>query len=139
MRAGKLREVISIQQEAIEPNGSGGFQGGWIELKQTRAQVTRLRGSRGLSASQLVFDEPYEIVTRYRIDVPIGPTLKIAHRGKDIILHSVLEEDFRHHTYKYFGYADSKGEVNDGSAPLQLYEDNTPQKYEDGSFQYYEG
>lgn len=137
LNAGELREVLEFSQEFLEPNGSGGYDGGWIPLVTTRGSVRRLRGQRNLSSGQIQYDEGYEIKTRYRVDVVINPRVKITHRGKDIILHSVMDEDFTLRVFTYYGFADAKGPVNNGP-DIQLYETGEPQLYEDGSIQYYE-
>jgi SPP1 family predicted phage head-tail adaptor len=141
LNAGRLTEEIEILREvADEEDGSGGWRGGWIPLVTTRAEVKRVKGSRNLEASQVVHNEPYEIVTRYRVDVVIDEHVKIVHRGKHIILHSLLEEDFKHRVYKYFGYATASTENGiTEEAPLQLYETGEPQKYESDIYQRYEG
>jgi SPP1 family predicted phage head-tail adaptor len=140
LNAGRLTEEIEILREvADEENGSGGWNGGWIPLVTTRAEVKRVKGSRNLEAAQVVHNEPYEIVTRYRVDVAIDEHVKILHRGKNIILHSMLEEDFKHRVYKYFGYATATtgGGINEESG-IQLYESGEPQLYETGEYQRYE-
>lgn len=141
INAGRLIETIEILREvADEEDGSGGWRGGWISLTTTRAEVKRVKGSRNLEASQVVHNEPYEITTRYRVGVTITPQVKIIHRGKHIILHSLFDEDFKHRVYKYYGYASSTSETAiTEEAPVQLYEDGNPQQYESGEYQRYEG
>lgn len=140
LNAGQLTETVQFLREvAEEEDGSGGWKGGWIPLITTRAEVKRVRGSRDLEASQIVHNQPYEIITRFRVDVTINPQVKIVHRGRDIILHSLMDEDFKRRVYKYFGFSNTMpdGGIVD-EASIQLYETGDPQQYEDGGYQRYE-
>lgn len=139
MNIGELRERVTIQKQELAPNGSGGTYGAWSDLITTWAKVTRLEGIRTAQAEQLLFNRPYKITMRHRIDFSVMERLKIVHRGVDIILHSVMDEDFRQRVYTYAGVADAKGPNTAESDLVQLYEDGTIQSYEQGDIQNYEG
>lgn len=139
MNVGDLRERITIQAQTLAPNGSGGTVGAWFDLITTWAKVEPLEGSRTAQAGQLLHNRRFRIKTRHRIDFEVMERLKIVHRGVDIILHSLYNEDYKNRVFIYDGYADAKGPNTAESDAIQLYENGDIQFYENGDIQYYEG
>lgn len=138
MNVGELRERVTIQAQSLTPNGSGGNYGAWFELITTWAKVEPLQGTRTTQAGELMHNRRFRVKTRHRIDFDIMERLKITHRGVDIILHSVYNEDYRNRVFIYDGYADAKGPNAGQTNNAQLYETGEFQLYEDGSIQLYE-
>lgn len=76
MRAGELRDRISILVATLAPDGQGGKIKTWLDLvtgttSQTRlpAAVEALSGSERLAAAAVTAVSTYQIRLRYRVDI----------------------------------------------------------------------
>lgn len=92
MRAGKLRNRLTLQQPVRTPDGQGGFTLTWTDVATVWADIRQLAGREYLLAQQLGTALSHEVSIRYRADVIAS------WRGKDtdntvLDIHSVSNPD----------------------------------------------
>lgn len=93
MRTGKLRNRVSVKELSTTPDGAGGTTTTWTEILETWANVKPMKGQRLLEYGQLVQGTPYDVTLRFREDISVSKNLRIDFKGKEMILHSVINKD----------------------------------------------
>lgn len=87
IRAGLLRDSVTIQAQSQTQNEVGEFENVWNNVATgVRAQVQPMSSGEGFSADQVQATTVYKVTIRYRTDItpkdrifiePAGPTLDI--------------------------------------------------------------
>lgn len=75
MRAGPLSNRCSLQAEHRSPDGLGGYQTGWVELRKVWAEITLPTGRVDVVAQQLQSVITAEIRCRPAADLLVGRRL----------------------------------------------------------------
>lgn len=88
MQAGKLRHRCSLQAEQRTLDGMGGYQQGWVELRQVWAEITIPTGRTEVVAQQLQAVVTAEIRTRPAADLVAGR--RLVHGGVTYRIEAVL-------------------------------------------------
>jgi SPP1 family predicted phage head-tail adaptor len=76
LRAGDLREHVTIQQKTNTANGQGGRTSTWSTLATVFAKVEAVDGAETIAAGGVTALQRYRVTIRYRADV--GPTNRIS-------------------------------------------------------------
>ena len=97
MRAGKLRERVTIQQKTLVSDGMGGQSETWATLATVWAAVKpNIAGAREAmtgAAGQVQARTVYEVRIRYRDD--IDAKMRVLWRGNTLEIESVSDPDQR--------------------------------------------
>lgn len=102
MKAGRLREHISIQRRASSLNNFGESKGVWTTLADTWAAVEPLAGREFFSAQQVQSDVTTRIVCRYSSALAdVTPKDRIAHGAVVYDIRSVIDVDMRHRELQF--------------------------------------
>lgn len=86
LRAGRLRELITIKKPVRTRNDSGGYQTTYVTVLETFAEVVEKSVSADLIASQENVDALIEFNIRHREDVDLNNGYHIYWRGFKFIL-----------------------------------------------------
>lgn len=93
LNAGTLRETITVQRLAPQPDGMGGQTTVFVDLFTTRAQVKPLSGREALFAMQLQATITHRIYIRHKAD--LTPADRIVLRGQPLQIRSILNMEMR--------------------------------------------
>lgn len=63
-RAGRLRELVAFDVPAENPDGAGGVEIGWTEIRTCRAEFIYSRGSEAVEAARLQGRSVYKVKIR---------------------------------------------------------------------------
>ena len=80
MRAGQLRETITIQRKSPIKDGQGGERVEWVTYIVTKAAIWPLSASQVVQHSQLESEITHRVRTRYQRG--ITPDMRIVHEGR---------------------------------------------------------
>lgn len=96
MKAGKLRQVVTIQSRTNDDQDSVGQpQDPWRGVVTVRADIAPLNGREYFSAQQVVSEVTTKITIRYRPDVTVENRIVFGDINYDIL--DVIDVDMRHH------------------------------------------
>jgi SPP1 family predicted phage head-tail adaptor len=94
VRAGDLRDRISIRRESNVKTATGGLTRTWTDLVTALpAQVTSLNGRESVVGQVLQGISQFQIVVRYRTDVKVSDQIKW--NGRELNVHSAEDRDGR--------------------------------------------
>lgn len=96
VRAGKLRERVTIQQRTLTSDGMGGESESWSTLATVWASVTPRTGNREalvVAENQIQSRSVYDLHIRYRADVAV--TMRVVWRGNTLEIENVVDTDQR--------------------------------------------
>lgn len=91
MQAGRLRHRCSLQAEQRTPDGMGGYQQGWVELRQVWAEIALPTGRTDVVAQQLQPVVTAEIRTRPAADLIAGR--RLVHGGTTYRIEAALPDN----------------------------------------------
>lgn len=91
MRAGPLRNRCSLQAEQRTPDGMGGYQQGWLELRKVWAEITLPTGRTDVVAQQLQAVVTAELRTRPAADLIAGR--RLVHGGATYRIEAALPDN----------------------------------------------
>lgn len=91
MRAGELRERITIQQKTITRDEFGGEVATWSTLATVWAKVVAMSGSESISQAAGVMTVAYQITLRARDDV--DASMRVSYEGLTLEIQAVLDSD----------------------------------------------
>lgn len=102
MRAGRLRERISIQRRVNSLNDHGESKGVWSVITETWAAVEPISGREFFSAQQIQSDITTRIVCRYANSLAgVKPQDRIQHGLIHYDIRSVIDLDSRHRELQF--------------------------------------
>lgn len=102
MKAGRLRERISIQRRVNSLNDFGESKGVWTTLVDTWAAVAPLAGREFFNAQQVQSDVTTRIVCRYQSALStVTPKDRIQHGADVYDIRSVIDLDSRHRELQF--------------------------------------
>lgn len=91
MRAGALRDRITVQEEPLVPDGQGGMtKGPWTTItgmSRLPANVTALSGEERIAAMQTQANVDHKVELRYRTGVKAGHRALWHAKGGDRVLY----------------------------------------------------
>ena len=93
MRAGPLRHRCSVQHKTQIPDGYGGYEEGWVELRKIWAEITMPTGRTAVVAQQLENLVTAEIRVRPAADLVAG--LRIIESGTTYLVDAALPDNER--------------------------------------------
>jgi SPP1 family predicted phage head-tail adaptor len=92
MRAGQLRDRITIRREANTKNARGGLDRVWETVAdELPANVTSLNGRESVIGQVLQGISQFQIVVRYRTDLKVSDQVKW--QGRELNIHSAEDRD----------------------------------------------
>lgn len=91
MQAGRLRNRCSLQAEQRTPDGMGGYQQGWTELRKVWAEITIPTGRTEVVAQQLQSVVTAEIRCRPAADLIAGR--RLVHGGATYRIEAALPDN----------------------------------------------
>lgn len=92
---GAMRERITIQREASQDDGGGGYDLAWVDVCTVWARVRPLSGREQAAHGGLEASQMYEITIRTRPDTDIYPGLRAVWNEKNLNIRSVVNDDER--------------------------------------------
>mgnify|MGYP002148603296 FL=1 len=94
MKAGQLRELISIEQKSVTRSSIGEEQVSWIPvLSGVHARVRALSGREFFAGQQMQDSVDYQVTIRYRAG--LARDMRIAWRGQHLDIVSILPGESR--------------------------------------------
>lgn len=93
MRAGQLRERITIESFAEGVAASGTPSGGWSEFCSVRASVVTAEGKEGYEADQNTARLTHEVLIRWRSGV--SSEMRVVWGSRILDIHGVVEDPMR--------------------------------------------
>lgn len=93
IRAGLLRERVTLQRRADTPDGGGGVTAAWQDVATLWARVQPEKGSEILKADRLQNPQRYIVTLRWRADVT--PEMRLLWAGRVFEIYSVANVDER--------------------------------------------
>jgi SPP1 family predicted phage head-tail adaptor len=94
VRAGDLRDRITIRRESNTKNAHGGLTRAWQTVADgLPANVTSLNGREAVIGQVLQGISQFEIVVRYRTDIRVSDQVKW--NGRELNIHSAEDRDGR--------------------------------------------
>jgi len=100
----KLRDRVKIQVLQKEPDGAGGFLAQWVDVEETWANLVPMKGTRALEFSQTVGFYPVMITMRLTQLDTITRQIRLIHKDKGMVIHSVINVDERNFTADIVAY-----------------------------------
>lgn len=115
LRAGDLRERVTIQQQARTPIGGGESEPTWTDVDTVWASVEPLTGREAERAGQAAATQPHRVRMRYRADLSVTVQRRLVWRRSDgdVPLHvvSVAEIGGRRRAWEFLTQANPDGGV----------------------------
>jgi SPP1 family predicted phage head-tail adaptor len=93
MRAGPLRHQCSVQKQTRIPDGTGGYEEGWTEIRSIWAEITIPSGRTSVVAQQVASLITVEIRVRPAADVL--PGVRLVNSGVTYLVEAVLPDNER--------------------------------------------
>lgn len=95
MRAGQLRERVTIQRKSVTRDGFGAEVVTWPDLVTVWANVRSTDGTEGVESTvdQVVATISHSVLIRYRAG--LSPAMRVVWRGKALQILSIVENDNR--------------------------------------------
>lgn len=90
MRAGTLRQVISIQEETETKNDYGEVLISYNEIKETRAGIYPVKGEEKYINAELLNTVSHKIEIRYDSNINITPKNRVVFNGRIFDIESVI-------------------------------------------------
>lgn len=93
MRAGPLRHQCSVQKQTRIPDGMGGYEEGWTEIRSIWAEITIPSGRTSVVAQQVESLITVEIRVRPAADVL--PGVRLVNSGVTYLIEAALPDNER--------------------------------------------
>lgn len=93
MRAGQLRERVTLQAPLRTPDGAGGADIGWSEVATLWARVEAQGGGELPAGERLEARARLEVTIRFRADVT--PAMRLVWRGRALDIRASADSDGR--------------------------------------------
>lgn len=93
MSIGKLRHRAELQQKVQTPDGSGGYDTQWVEVRTIWAEIKPVSAVQTFEFMRSDTIVTHEIRVRYADD--IGTDKRLVHRGRAFRIKGVLNPDER--------------------------------------------
>lgn len=93
MRAGPLRHRCAVQKQTRIPDGMGGYEEGWLEIRSIWAEITIPTGRTSVVAEQVTAVVTAEIRVRPAADLVAG--LRLVNSGVTYLIEAALPDNER--------------------------------------------
>lgn len=94
MKAGLLRQRITLQSVALTPDGAGGATETWSDFATLYARVAPLSAREPFQAHQIASEATHAITLRYYPGV--SDKMRVRYGNRTFLIESIVDEDERH-------------------------------------------
>lgn len=94
MRAGDLRQRVTIQRRVETPNSFGALERSWEDVATVWAAVEPLQGREFFASKEMYSEVQYRVRMRYREGVE--PTMRVLWNGLALDIKAVIDVEARH-------------------------------------------
>lgn len=102
MSIGEMKEPLTLQQEALTPDGGGGFARAWEDVAAVFGRIEETGGGESLQNRKVEAGNACRITLHYRNDVTAG--MRLAGEAGIFDIFAVRDPDGRRATLEITGY-----------------------------------